>query len=68
MIISRNDSSGGTEPKPGFYRDPSFEFMDSTLSPSLTLSFQTVPVISDLTSILAMYVFPLSRSARRWHP
>jgi hypothetical protein len=29
-ITSRNDSSGGTEPMPAFYRDPSFEFMDST--------------------------------------
>ena len=30
MTISRNDSSGGTEPIPTFYRDPSLEFMDST--------------------------------------
>jgi hypothetical protein len=28
--MSRNESGGGTEPMPAFYRDPSFEFMDST--------------------------------------
>ena len=40
--MSRNDSSGGTEPMPSFYRQPSFLFLDKTGSRAQTVRAQAL--------------------------